>query len=555
MSSPSGDGLNNWGPRTAGPVVQSGTLARWRATQLSLLGSGLFLVFLGLGRLITSRGSSQLGGALSTVVGVLFCATFFWLRGGFRGRSRLRSRVADGDGPSASEQLRRLAWLRGGGVVIGRRVDGAWLAVPKEQAIMIIGPPRSGKTSGVIVPAISSALGPVVCTSTKPDLLHYTGANRARMGRLWLFDPSGEEALPAGVLPLRWSPVRRGRSWDAALTMARSMVDAGRTGTGGESEFWNERAGALLAGCIHAASFGSNAVSDVRRWILQQELGEPIIILEDFEQNLAAEVLNSFLNMDNRALGSVFLTAGSIISAYNAHGALSSAQHANFDPGQFSQSSDTVYITLTGQLQDRLAPLVVGLLEDIRRAQYLRHRRDVVPRDSPAMLWALDETANIAPLRTLPALLSDGGGQGIQALCCFQDLSQARARWGEAANGFISLFGSKIVFSGIADMQTLQALSNLTGVWDRPQVQVTQNYERVVKGGRGFRRPLPINSVVGGAISGSSVREPVLHPGEISRLPSGFALHISSNHWELMKPTPPHVDQLVASTLRGMQGS
>jgi len=53
------------------------------------------------------------------------------------------------------------------------------------------------------------------------------------------------------------------------------------------------------------------------------------------------------------------------------------------------------------------------------------------------MLFALDEVANIAPLE-LPQIASEGGGQGLMLLAALQDLSQARARWGAQADGFLT---------------------------------------------------------------------------------------------------------------------
>ena len=48
----------------------------------------------------------------------------------------------------------------------------------------------------------------------------------------------------------------------------------------------------------------------------------------------------------------------------------------------------------------------------------------------PPTLLALDEVANIAPIPDLPAMVSEGAGQGLLVLACLQDLSQARVRWG-----------------------------------------------------------------------------------------------------------------------------
>ncbi len=78
-------------------------------------------------------------------------------------------------------------------------------------------------------------------------------------------------------------------------------------------------------------------------------------------------------------------------------------------------------------------------------------------------MLALDEVANIAPVPDLPAMVSEGGSQGVVTLACLQDLSQARGRWGVAADGFLSLFGTTVVLPGIGDVHTLEALSALAG--------------------------------------------------------------------------------------------
>ena len=78
--------------------------------------------------------------------------------------------------------------------------------------------------------------------------------------------------------------------------------------------------------------------------------------------------------------------------------------------------------------------------------------RQTEATDGPVMLWALDEVANIAPIHDLPALISQAGGQRLQVMVGLQDLSQARSRWGaDAAEGFMSLFQTKAVLSGIGD--------------------------------------------------------------------------------------------------------
>jgi hypothetical protein len=111
------------------------------------------------------------------------------------------------------------------------------------------------------------------------------------------------------------------------------------------------------------------------------------------------------------------------------------------------------------------------MLTDIRAAAYARAAgrpagadgRLVEQRQGAPVVLALDEVANIAPVPDLPAMVSEGGSQGVVTLACLQDLSQARGRWGGAAEGFLSLFGTTVVLSGIGDVRTLEALSALAG--------------------------------------------------------------------------------------------
>ena len=137
-----------------------------------------------------------------------------------------------------------------------------------------------------------------------------------------------------------------------------------------------------------------------------------------------------------------------------------------FAPTRSLRSSpERVARSSPSHLQEQTAPLVVGLLEEIRRAAYQHHRTQT--RWTPPVRFVLDETANIAPIPSLPAIASEGGGQGLQLLACFQDLTQARRRWGDQADGFLTLFGIKIILPGVGDPRTLHAISTMVDRDDR----------------------------------------------------------------------------------------
>ena len=177
---------------------------------------------------------------------------------------------------------------------------------------------------------------------------------------------------------------------------------------------------------------------------------------------LAQLTLLGIKKTERREQSSIFSALAGVLEAYRSEAALRATDHPDFDPARFVASRDTLYIVGPADLQALVAPVVVGLLDDVRRATYQQYHAQTAQGRRPyPVVFALDEVANIAPLPNLPAMISEGGGQGAPVLACLQDLSQARVRWGQAAEGFLSLVGAKLILPGIGDPRTLEAVSTI----------------------------------------------------------------------------------------------
>jgi type IV secretory pathway TraG/TraD family ATPase VirD4 len=192
------------------------------------------------------------------------------------------------------------------------------------------------------------------------------------------------------------------------------------------------------------------------------------------------------------------------------------------------QGNDTIYITAPEDKQALCAPLIVGLLEQIRHAAYLKARSHNPGR---RMLWALDEIANIAPIHDLPALVSQAGGQNLQVMIGLQDLSQARTRWSDAAaDGFMSLFQTRLILNGIADSRTLESISMALGEYDRKLYSASTGRSESDE----WFSPQGCNE----SVSYQTHRQRTLSPGEIAQLPDGHALLLRGAAWGLIGLTP-----------------
>jgi type IV secretion system protein VirD4 len=415
---------------------------------------------------------------------------------------------------SLAEMRARVA-LAGSPLYLGAGTQGPAFA-PPQQGVLVLGPPRAGKTTSLVIPNVLLAPGAVVSTSTKADVLAATSAERSGMGRCWLFDPAGATRAPAGTRQLRWSPVPACRNWDTAVRTARAMTTAARpSGHLGESSHWTERAEAMLAPLMHAAAVSDRGIDEVVHWVNCHDAKTPLSALELTGNELACDILTGLSKTDERELSGIWSTTSGVLAAYRSQHALALAKEPNFDPRTVPTSRDAVYICSSGRDQALSAPLVVGLIEQIRAAAY-----ENTAAAAHAGRWAgppvaliLDETANIAPLPDLPAIVSEGGSQGLVTLASFQDLSQARARWGMAADGFPTLFGAKVVLGGINDIRTLDMISRLAGDGEVRHNSVT-------------RRPWPLGRQHP-SITLSTRRQPRLPVDAIAHLPAGESLLIN----------------------------
>jgi type IV secretion system protein VirD4 len=388
---------------------------------------------------------------------------------------------------------------------------GELVFAPAENGVLVLGPPRSGKTSSVVVPNVLAASGAVVAVSTKRDVLDATLTARGRLGECLLFDPTASVDAPGDARRVGWSPLRSSHTWDDAVLAAEAMVGASREGRNtADGTHWTERASALLSTVFHAAALGDMAFADVVSAVNRREPGRFRSLLARAGAEQAVDLLTGLTETEEREQSAIWSTASSVLSGYRTRAAVENASMPAFDAARFVSSCSTLYIAAPAEHQLHLAPLVAGVLREIRTAAY-RHFSSGGLSQRMQTLFVLDELANIAPLHDLPVLVAEGASQGVVTLACLQDLSQARARYGVAADGFLTLFGCKLVLSGVSDVRTLEALSSLSGRHD--VTTLTRSSARVA--GR-LRRQHTVSS--------SLRSEPRLAVDELARPPAGTAI-------------------------------
>jgi hypothetical protein len=418
------------------------------------------------------------------------------------------------------------------------------LASNSRQCFSVIGGPGGRKTQGVMIPATMAHPAPLVSTTIKPEILLATVRARRVVGNVYAIVLGEGIELPEGVVEVRWSPERGCEDWSAALSMGSEMVHAAHPGawTGQELAF-NGPAQGLLAALLHAAAISDHNVVDVYRWLRSRDLQTPADYLPGGSS--AAIDLAGVMAAHDRLLGSIIEATVAAVSIYTHPTAARTA--AAPGPGMawldadslVRSAADSLFIVAPAKLQALVAPVVVGMLGQIRDATF-RYSAELsiqsggtVERRVPPVLWALDEARNIAPIPDRPALLSQAAGQGLQVLDAWQTLSQMVELYGAEAHGMLSLYGTLLVLPGIRDHATLELIASIVGDYDR---QITS-----ASSGRSHGRQLEPrwSQITGRSRSDtrstmvSTRRERRVAPADIARMPPGRGLLIRGHeiHW------------------------
>lgn len=419
------------------------------------------------------------------------------------------------------------------GAVLGWSLDGtdSILTATPRGGVLVLGPPGSGKTSAVLIPTVMIAPGACVSSSIKSDVMNATWRVRAQRGRVWHFDPGGDEVTPEGVERVRWSPLASVRTWDDALQVGKSMGDAQRTK--GREDHFIGRAIDWVQTLLYAAHLDGKSIATVARWAASaldddtsaQVLGILADAADDGDEgaDIAWQKLKGLIATPDKERGSIVSTMARMLGVYDSLAARRIGENPNFDPREFVRSADTLYITARPDKQDLYAPLLAALLEQIRFETYDRTKREQagLERSHPHVTFALDEANTTAPI-PLPAIISEAGGQGLHLAVGIQALGPAIARWGDAAKSFLTLFPTKVIFRGVFDQDTVSALSDAAGEYDRHMTSYSVSTSYVGP----YLMPLETVNP-----SYQTQRQKVLTPGDITAIPAGRALIWDGPAW------------------------
>ncbi len=397
------------------------------------------------------------------------------------------------------------------------------LAAPPGYGVLVVGVTRSGKTTSLLAPNVVRWDGPVITTSIRSDVLQHAWEEREAAGwPVLIYNPSNQGEYGSNT----WSPlavVMGERPWGSARRVAKALVEAAglaEDGRNSRSNFWNATAADYIGPLLLAAAQEGPSMEPVMRWLQEGEDAKKEIRQRLKDHAEALRVAEGVWKMDSEVADSVFLTARTTLSAYNDEEVLETCRAPG--PGKLPDiTPDTVlgtegpdgspgaslFIVSPPDDWRYFAPLFSALVTSLVTAAFRRGGAKG-PLDPPLLL-ALDEVANIAPLKDLPSWASQAAGAGVQIITVLQDLGQAERIWSKAeTRELLSNHPAKLLLGGTTDLETLK--------WAREMLGEVDTRRWVQARGRGGR-----------SASEQWERRPPMSLDEIRRIPQGAGLLIS----------------------------
>ena len=363
----------------------------------------------------------------------------------------------------------------------GRRV----LVTQPETSVLVIGPTRSGKTAGLVIPNLLEWDGPAIATSTKSELVELTAGYRQSAGPVYVYDPTGE--IDGRFQTVTWSPIKGCDTLDRAWTVASWLCATLQQGGGrGDNDWahWAESGKLLIAPMLYVAAVTGHSVVDVRTWIHGFDIATPTSLLEELLLNpdivsdadpiRAMSMLASVDQRPERERGTVFSTVMRIFNVFTERAVAELAMSSRFVPEEFLTRRGTLYLCTPRQSPERIASLFVGILMTVVTAAYAMSDASPERRRTAPLGLFLDELANVVPIEDLPSLASQGAGRGVMLMSIVQDVSQLRSRYGtDRANTVLNNHGCKVILPGISDPETADVLGRLVGRAEYTDQQVS----------------------------------------------------------------------------------
>lgn len=354
---------------------------------------------------------------------------------------------------------------------------------PLENPTGTLAPTQSGKSRRDLVHKAIAAPGALLCSTTKADLLEFSGilrTQRFQAGPVVVYDATGAVSWPA---KLRWSPIQDCDDTTVAYRRAHTMVEAASVdlaGVTGNDKVFRDRAKIVLQSYFLAAAIHHRDVGDLVRWAMSKPVDqEPVKLLQQAGYHDYARNLRSEIGMVAETSDAVWMSVRRVIEPFldaRLRELCTPPPGQGFDARAFIAQHGSLYLVAGQHQAAQAAPILTGLVDYwLSTAQEMALYAPGRRLDPPATA-ILDELTNATPAPQIPDTVSDSAGRGVlihwgaQSVAALEDaFTPQRVRQLMDNTTTLTTWG------GIKDPRTLEWISTISGHHERRRYQVQSN--------------------------------------------------------------------------------
>lgn len=328
--------------------------------------------------------------------------------------------------------LRSGKWFRKDGHVFGR-FGRSILRTKDDRHHLVIGPTRSGKGAGYVIPNALTHEGSMIVTDLKGEIFNATAGYRlARGNQVFLFSPGEAETH-------RWNPMDfirgdLGNRTKDIQNMAAILVPANAKGDG---KFWQEMAQQIAAGLIsyiHESDHyaGRRHLGEINSLLNSgkslQALLKFILEKEPYLSKFTRESFNSYIGLPEKTAGSAITELQVAMKPFRNERIVAATQVTDIDLRSLNVKPMSIYLAPNITDITLLSSLLTLFVQQVMNLLTITHNPKAVP-----VYFLLDEFRQLKRMDEIMNKLPYVAGYNIKMAFIIQDLKNLDEIYGETS--------------------------------------------------------------------------------------------------------------------------
>lgn len=357
--------------------------------------------------------------------------------------------------------LRQGGWFGKHGIYFGK-FKGRFLRIQDDRHHMIIGPTRSGKGAGYVIPNALAHKGSMIVNDLKGEIFSLTAGYRAKTGnRVFLFSPGSERSHRFN--PLDFIRPGAGDRTTDIQNIAQIMVPK----VEGDNAVWQGLAQQVLAGVI-SYIHESDRYKD-RRNLPEvtsffatsedlQDLMQKRVEAEAYLSKFTIESFNRYIALNEKAARSALIEIDNALRPFQNEKIAAATLVTDLDIASIKRRPTTIYLAPNVNDVELLRPLLVLFIQQTLDLITRSHDEKSLP-----ILFLLDEFRQLKKMTEITSKLPYVAGYSVKFAFVIQDLKNLDEIYGETTrHSMLGNCGYQLVL-GANDSATAKYVSEALG--------------------------------------------------------------------------------------------